>query len=1301
MRVPEVPSGAAEHADRLAARLDLGPEPDLADFTPPLDVVVEQAARTVVVVGGPGSGKTALTVAYVHEVARRRQPGGPVAVRVDLATWTAGTPVRAWLVRLLRSRHRLRRDAAEAVLAAGLLHPVVDGVDELAPDLRPGFLAEVAALPFPVLLTSRLPAPDLPVLALTPVPLHATLHRRPSVAEAVRDDPSGPVATAFADPVNRYLLDKAHTDGAGDPPALVDPAVFPDAESIGRHLLADADSSVRRNLHSLADLFRRDGEGGVAWWRVGDRYPRWAVRAAVLVVAVIAGLVTQDDATAWVRRATGLDPASPWWAGGVVAVLVAGALLWASRPRPPRRIDRELLSSKAAALAVVGVALVVTSAFLDPGQVWSKAAETLGVGLVLAWLWVVSTPVDVRRMDAPSRVLLHDGLVAALWMVLWSLGFVALLQFDQVNRGALLVAIVIGGLAASGSSCNRLIAGTYARSGSFVDFVAAMRIPELVRREGGVLHLRTEAVRQALEDSRFEQVGPRSAGSPAAQVIELRHELAEEACRRDDVRSLVDAATYKDFVARIAEDVRTATGVIVPTASTARSRYEQAKDDYARALLRLPLDAAERVNALAWVVGSVGWSMASGTVVVLLLQSLGLTALPTAIVAVGAALALSLLVEARQWRGIAREAAALAALGVSIGSSVWFFRLWADVKGLVPWPAVLTAIGAGTLAGLLFLATRTYRASVVGLRSDDPQRWPADAVARARAARGSAVDARRAWVDVLVERGVRPLVGARLASVAERSYAVELPPGDVRRLGQLTDVAQFVATETSRHLADLMKAMSGGAIGVSGPRGVGKSTVLAMFGRFDTDVHLDATRVVVPAPTHYAPRDFLAYLYAGLCEEVLRDPRTPPDRNRSRTRKWPWLVVSLVGALVAVGAWQVEHLVTAAAWVPEHLRALVIGAGVVVALAPLAVLRVAARRAGHPDDEVVREARRRLDGIRYVETATVTRTATAKPPAVAEFGGSHARARAGQVKTFPELVGEFRSFLALLTGRRGTPVVVCVDELDKIGSTDEAERFLNDIKAVFGVEDCFFLVAVSDDALASYSRRSSTVRTAFDSAFDVVVGVRRFVVADTRRLLVRRVAQLPEPFVWLCHALSGGLPRDLNRVVRELYVHHASTGDRHLAELTRALVRTDLETVVDGLSSRLADRFDPFAVRLRRHLVAARRLEPTVRALRSHPSLPTPEDAPDDLLMVHEQLRAYLVYAATVLQVFGDRVDRVVAALAGTGAEEVEFLALARTHLATDPVAAVAYVDDWKGFEERATVRPPRLGTTARGGADR
>jgi len=70
--------------------------------------------------------------------------------------------------------------------------------------------------------------------------------------------------------------------------------------------------------------------------------------------------------------------------------------------------------------------------------------------------------------------------------------------------------------------------------------------------------------------------------------------------------------------------------------------------------------------------------------------------------------------------------------------------------------------------------------------------------------------------------------------------------------------------------------------------------------------------------------------------------------------------------------------------------------------------------------------------------------------------------------------------------------------------------------------------------MISFERRGLAIRTEIDSAFDEIIYASHLTLAETRSLLERRVIGLSEPFVQLCYCLSGGLPRDAIRSMRNI-----------------------------------------------------------------------------------------------------------------------------------------------------------------------
>jgi hypothetical protein len=152
------------------------------------------------------------------------------------------------------------------------------------------------------------------------------------------------------------------------------------------------------------------------------------------------------------------------------------------------------------------------------------------------------------------------------------------------------------------------------------------------------------------------------------------------------------------------------------------------------------------------------------------------------------------------------------------------------------------------------------------------------------------------------------------------------------------------------------------------------------------------------------------------------------------------------------------------------------------------------------------------------------------------------------------------------TGR----LVVGIDEVDRIAEPARVERFVNDLKAMFGTRDCVYLVTVSDEALSSVEGRAPGARTALDSTFEELVRVPPMDLPGAVELLQRRVVGLPYPFLLLCHCLAGGLPRELIRTARKVVAARRETGRAELAAVARHVVLADARAAHLGVLGPLA-----------------------------------------------------------------------------------------------------------------------------------
>lgn len=210
--------------------------------------------------------------------------------------------------------------------------------------------------------------------------------------------------------------------------------------------------------------------------------------------------------------------------------------------------------------------------------------------------------------------------------------------------------------------------------------------------------------------------------------------------------------------------------------------------------------------------------------------------------------------------------------------------------------------------------------------------------------------------------------------------------------------------------------------------------------------------------------------------------------------------------------------------------------------------------------------------------------------------------------------------------------MIILDELDKILSPDQAQDFVNEIKALFNLDvpGFLFLVSVSEDALASFERRGLPVRDAFDAIFRLEY----LTLDDARSVLTGRVLGLPEPFVCLCHCMAGGLPRELIRVARQIIAHGGT-----LDEVSRQLVAEDLAGKLAGLRTIVArERFDDvLASELLRHVDAHAIAEAAALLdAAAKPPVPiSPAESTVALQRIQLETLGYLYYLGTVREVFG------------------------------------------------------------------
>lgn len=341
-------------------------------------------------------------------------------------------------------------------------------------------------------------------------------------------------------------------------------------------------------------------------------------------------------------------------------------------------------------------------------------------------------------------------------------------------------------------------------------------------------------------------------------------------------------------------------------------------------------------------------------------------------------------------------------------------------------------------------------------------------------------DARRHWEKVLEETIVLPLIAQEMNLLLGDDLADTMNMAVATLTGNGRDPEVPVISAAMKNIAATARTIGSGSIGISGPRGAGKSTALSKFDTRDAAWKSEQDiRVTVAAPVDYDAREFIIHLFTQLCTRVAAE-------------------------------------------------------------AP-------------PQDRIARRTQRHLEDLRFQRTYSNSWGPTLTSASLLGFSWSRGRQRAEQPAGLPALVAQLRAYSQQVAewnwdrnrdrsqvsnetqGQEGVGrVIICIDEMDKIRDSDRAEQFLNNIKAIFDVPGCLYLVAISEDAMTVFASQTPAIRTAFDSAFDEIISVPPMEFTDARKLLQLRMTGVPPLFHALCHVLAGGVPRELIRAARAL-----------------------------------------------------------------------------------------------------------------------------------------------------------------------
>ncbi|HEX6075438.1 MAG TPA: SEFIR domain-containing protein [Micromonosporaceae bacterium] len=301
----------------------------------------------LIVVGAPGSGKSTVTSRIIHEMLTGWD-GGPVPILLPAASWLPDIePLDSWIIRHLQQNYF--GPDLEPLIAAGLIVPVVDGLDELPNFLRGMALQALSRSSLPMVVTCRTeeylevvattgrPPPGAVVVELEPLNVEDVIRyltdstvdeeRWSPVFAHLRRYPADQLAKALSTPAALRMARSAYSKPDTDPAQLTDRTRFPNRMEIEEHLLDSFIPAVyaprpphssservtepvydpawaHRWLTFLACWMRENDTHDLAWWHLHRAIPvltgrflfglvgGWFAATVLVIVDAFLGLPT-------------------------------------------------------------------------------------------------------------------------------------------------------------------------------------------------------------------------------------------------------------------------------------------------------------------------------------------------------------------------------------------------------------------------------------------------------------------------------------------------------------------------------------------------------------------------------------------------------------------------------------------------------------------------------------------------------------------------------------------------------------------------------------------------------------------------------------------------------------------------------------------------------------------------------------------------------------------------------------------------------------------------------------------------
>lgn len=340
----------------------------------------------------------------------------------------------------------------------------------------------------------------------------------------------------------------------------------------------------------------------------------------------------------------------------------------------------------------------------------------------------------------------------------------------------------------------------------------------------------------------------------------------------------------------------------------------------------------------------------------------------------------------------------------------------------------------------------------------------------------------------------------------------------------------FIRNPVSSRVCAIVQRNRGGNYGLCGPRGAGKSWL--MQAAKDEAEEREGVGLWFPSPSEYDALSFLAALSDVFAQRYI-DYYIERSPYATVTRRRQWQMILAVVAIVLYAGVAILTLGIINFHLP-HISTVTL-VGFAIALSSLLVLSVSIfrRRQLKPKDQLYEKAVEFQRQARFTAALTESSQVSgglSRSGLSAAFQRSRSSAYTERPATVSSLIHDFRKFSRSVAKTLDAPVVVAIDELDKMSSSEKVSELLKGVKGIFDVPGVHYFVSISDEAARRLDLGGIAERNEFNSSFYQVFRLPPLSLVGASNILQSREAELDDRAVAVVTVLSGGVPREVIRL---------------------------------------------------------------------------------------------------------------------------------------------------------------------------